>query len=164
MIIGNCTSYTKSEFYQIVDVSNKCLGQSLSVKCDFWNGLNNERYKQFKSNYQKRNNSFVQISFLVYSFILSWLILCRFLQKDFFSSIFKRHLQEKKPFSWTIFNAFRASTPPCWNLSNSGKESIGNFSSNNLFTWSDVNVNIKHAKSLMLNTVVFHTVYKRFFV
>ena len=45
MIIGNYTSYTKSEFYEIVNVINKCIGQPLSVKCDFWNGLNNERCK-----------------------------------------------------------------------------------------------------------------------
>ena len=83
MIIGNYTSYTKSEFYEIVNVIAKCLGQPLFAKCDFWNDLNNERYRQSKSNYHKRNNTFVQISFLVYSYILSWLILWRFLQIHF---------------------------------------------------------------------------------
>ena len=45
---------------------------------------------------------------------------------------------KKKTFSWTTCNAFNASTRPYWILSNNGKDSIGNFSSNNLFTWSDV--------------------------
>ena len=64
MIIGNYTWYAKSEFYETVNVINKCLGQPRSVKCDFWNDLNNERYRHFKSNYHNRNSSFVQISFL----------------------------------------------------------------------------------------------------
>ena len=40
-----------------------------------WNGLNNDKCGLFSSNYHKHNNSFVQISFFVYSYILSWLIL-----------------------------------------------------------------------------------------
>ena len=131
MIIDNYILYKKSEFYEIVNVINKCLRQPLSVKCDFCNGLNNERYIKFKSNYCKRNNSFIQVSFLVYSFKLSWLKLCRF-------SMVKIQSQEKKSFSWAIFIAFNASIPPCWILSNNGKDSIENFSSKNHFTWSDV--------------------------
>ena len=83
MIIGNYTLYTKSEFYEVVNVITKYLGQPLCVKCDFWDGLNNERYRQFKSNYQKRKNSFLQIFSLFYSYVLSWLIMCRFLQIHF---------------------------------------------------------------------------------
>ena len=83
MIISNYTSHTKSEFYEILNVVTKCRGQPQSIKYDFWNGLNSERYRQFKSNYHKRKNIFVQISFLVYSYILFWLILCRFLQIHF---------------------------------------------------------------------------------
>ena len=56
----------------------------------------------------------------------------------YISSIIKIQSQEKEPFWWTIFNAFNASTPPYWMLSNNGKDSIGNFPSNNLFTCSDV--------------------------
>ena len=50
MIVGNYNSYTKSDFYETVNVITNFLGQPLSVKCDFWvglaclwNGLNNER-------------------------------------------------------------------------------------------------------------------------
>ena len=161
MIIGNFTSYTKSEFYEIVNVINKCLGQPLSVKCDFWNGLNNERYRQFKSNHHKRNNSFVQISFLVYSFVLSWLILCRFLHIHFIYH--QNTVTKKETFSWTAFNAFNASTPSCRILSNNGKDSIGVFQVITCWLGVTYNVNVRHTKSSMLNTVVSHAVYKSFF-
>ena len=39
MIVGNYNSYTKSDFYEIVNVITNFLGQPLSVKCDFWVGL-----------------------------------------------------------------------------------------------------------------------------
>ena len=39
MIVGNYTSYTKSDFYETVNVITNFLGQPLSVKCDFWVGL-----------------------------------------------------------------------------------------------------------------------------
>ena len=49
MIVGNYASYTKSDFYETVNVITNFLGQPLSIKCDFWvgltclwNGLNNE--------------------------------------------------------------------------------------------------------------------------
>ena len=78
MIVGNYISYTISGFYEIVNVITNFLGHPLSVKCDFWvglawlwNGLNYENCGLFESNYHKRNNSFVQISIFVYS----WLIL-----------------------------------------------------------------------------------------
>ena len=41
MIVGNYASYTKSDFYEIVNVITNLLGQQLSVRCDFlgWLGL-----------------------------------------------------------------------------------------------------------------------------
>ena len=42
MIVGNYTSYTKSHFYEIINVITNFVCQPLSVKCDPWNGLNNE--------------------------------------------------------------------------------------------------------------------------
>ena len=45
--VGNYTLYTKSDFCETVDVITNFLGQPLSVKCDFWNGLNNEWYRLF---------------------------------------------------------------------------------------------------------------------
>ena len=44
-IVGNYTLYTKSDFYEIANFITNFLGQPLSVKCDFWNGFNNERYR-----------------------------------------------------------------------------------------------------------------------
>ena len=50
MIVGNYISYTKSDFYETVNVIINFLDQPLSVKCDIWvglvclwNSLNNER-------------------------------------------------------------------------------------------------------------------------
>ena len=45
LIVGNYTLYKKSDFFEIVNVITNFLGQPLSVKCDFWNGLNNRRYR-----------------------------------------------------------------------------------------------------------------------
>ena len=45
MIVGNYTSYTKSDFYEIVNVITNFVCQLLFVKCDPWNGLNNEMYR-----------------------------------------------------------------------------------------------------------------------
>ena len=77
MIVDNYTSYTKSNFYEAVNVITNFLGQPSSVKCDFWvglvwllNDLNNERRGLFQLNYHKRNNSFAHISFFVYSWVI----------------------------------------------------------------------------------------------
>ena len=48
MIVGNYTSYTKSDFYVIVNVITNFHGQPLSVKCDFWLGLVVEWLEQRK--------------------------------------------------------------------------------------------------------------------
>ena len=55
MIVGNYTSYAKSDFYETVNNITNFLGQPLSVKCDFWvglaclwNSLNNERRGLFQ--------------------------------------------------------------------------------------------------------------------
>ena len=82
MIVGNYTLYTKSDLYEFVNVITNFLGQPRSFKFDFLNGLNNERCRLFQSNCHKRNNFFVQISSLVYFYIVSWLM-CRFLQIHF---------------------------------------------------------------------------------
>ena len=124
MIIDNYISYKKSEFYEIVNEITKFLRHPLPVKCDFWNGLNNERYRQFKSNYHKFKK------YLCTNFLPRLLLHISF--------IIKMQSQEKEPFSRTVFNAFNAWTPPCWILFSNSKDSIWNFSSNNLFTWNDV--------------------------
>ena len=43
MIIGNYTSLKTFDFYEIINNITNFLGQLLSVNCDFWNDLNNER-------------------------------------------------------------------------------------------------------------------------
>ena len=48
MIVGNYTSYTKSDFYEIVNDINNSQSQPLPVKCDFWLGLVAEWLEQRK--------------------------------------------------------------------------------------------------------------------
>ena len=85
MIVGNYTLYIKSYFYEIENVISNFLDYPPSAKCDFWNGLNKERYRLFQSNYHKRNNSFAQISCADF---------CKYI-----SSIIKIHSREKEPFN-----------------------------------------------------------------
>ena len=47
MIVGNYTSCTKSDFYEIVNAITNFLGQPLSVKYDFWIGLAVEWLEQW---------------------------------------------------------------------------------------------------------------------
>ena len=61
-----------------------------------WNGLNNDKCGLFSSNYHKHNNSFVQISFFVYSYILSWLILRSYTRSSLWSCTFINHFLKHK--------------------------------------------------------------------
>ena len=47
MIVGNYTSCSKSDFYEIVNAITNFLGQPLSVKYDFWIGLAVEWLEQW---------------------------------------------------------------------------------------------------------------------
>ena len=58
--------------------------------------------------------------------------------RKYISYIIKIQSQEKEPFSWSVFNTFNMSTPPCWILFSNDKYGIGNLSKNNLYPWSDV--------------------------
>ena len=133
MIIGNYTSYTKYQFCEIVHVVSKCSGQPLSIKYDFWNGLDNERYRQFKSNYHKGNNSFLCTNFLPRLLLHTLLIDTVEIFANTFHLSSKYSHKKRSLFHELFFNFFNPSTPPCWTLFSNGKECIGKFSSNNLF-------------------------------
>ena len=60
MIVSNLyTSITKSKFYEVANIVTNFFNQQMSVKYDFRNGLDNKRYKLFKSNYNELNDSFL---------------------------------------------------------------------------------------------------------
>ena len=162
MIIDNYISYKKSEFYEIVNEITKFLRHPLPVKCDFWNGLNNERYRQFKSNYHKFKK-YLCTNFLprllqhtllidtvqIFANTFHLSSKCSHKKRSLFHERFltllthEHHLVEfYLAIAKTAFEIFQVIT--C---------SLG----------MTYNVNLRHTKSMMLNIVVFHAVYKSFF-
>ena len=154
MIIGTCNLYAKSKFHEIVNVINKCLGQPLSVKCDLCNGLNNERYRQFKSNYHGRNK-FLALSISSYS--PDWYCANTFhlsskynhKKRSLFHELFLTLLTHQNHFVEFYLTM--------------AKTALQIFQVKTCVLGVTYNVNVRHSISLILNTVVSHAVSSVFF-
>ena len=83
----------------LIFTASHCLLNVTSGLLWLWNGLNNDKCGLFSSNYHKHNNSFVQISFFVYSYILSWLILRKYTRSSLWSCTFINHFLKHKEVS-----------------------------------------------------------------
>ena len=133
------------------------IGQPHSVKFDSWNGLNSEG---IDSLIPTTMNTTIPLYKFLFSPTLTYYPdrqsgdFCKYM-----SSAIKIMSQEKKPFSWTVFNHFNASAPLVefhLTMAKTGLEitcSLG----------GTYNLNVRHAKSLILSILVFHAIYKSFF-
>ena len=125
------TSYTKTKFFEIVNVITNFSSSQCSLNMTSrmaWTMKGIDCFNPTTMNVMVPSSSTPTYSPDWYSADF-----CKYI-----SSIIKIQPQETEPFSWSVFNTFNMSTPPCWILFSNDKYGIGNLSKNNLYARSGV--------------------------